>query len=115
VPSLLNRPTVSTGRVIVRWMLDGVSVLALLIVGVLLAVHSVAGANKWSTTDEVALDALVVGALTLIVAFVALGAAILAAKYGLPAVVGVEHATRLIRDGQRIRVHGTDGYVEILP
>ena len=30
------------------------------------------------------------------------------------AVVGVEHATRLIRDGQRIRVHGTDGYVEIL-
>jgi pyruvate,water dikinase len=26
----------------------------------------------------------------------------------------VEHATRLIRDGQRIRVHGTDGYVEIL-
>jgi rifampicin phosphotransferase len=32
----------------------------------------------------------------------------------LPAVVGVEHATRLIRDGQRIRVHGTDGYVEIL-
>lgn len=31
------------------------------------------------------------------------------------AVVGVEQATRLIRDGQRIRVHGTDGYVEILP
>ncbi len=27
---------------------------------------------------------------------------------------GVEHATRLIQDGQRIRVHGTDGYVEIL-
>jgi pyruvate,water dikinase len=27
----------------------------------------------------------------------------------------VEHATRLIRDGQRIRVHGMDGYVEILP
>jgi pyruvate,water dikinase len=26
----------------------------------------------------------------------------------------VEHATRLIRDGQRIRVNGTDGYVEIL-
>jgi pyruvate,water dikinase len=26
----------------------------------------------------------------------------------------VEGATRLIRDGQRIRVHGTDGYVEIL-
>jgi pyruvate,water dikinase len=41
--------------------------------------------------------------------------AVIAREYGLPAVVGVEHATRLIRDGQRIRVHGTDGYVEFLP
>jgi rifampicin phosphotransferase len=41
--------------------------------------------------------------------------AVIAREYGLPAVVGVEHATRLIRDGQRIRVNGTDGYVEILP
>jgi rifampicin phosphotransferase len=40
--------------------------------------------------------------------------AVIAREYGLPAVVGVEHATRLIRDGQRIRVHGSDGYVEIL-
>jgi pyruvate,water dikinase len=40
--------------------------------------------------------------------------AVIAREYGLPAVVGVEHATRLIRDGQRIRVHGTDGYVELL-
>jgi pyruvate,water dikinase len=40
--------------------------------------------------------------------------AVIAREYGLPAVVGVEHATRLIRDGQRIRVDGTDGYVEIL-
>ena len=40
--------------------------------------------------------------------------AVIAREYGLPAVVGVEDATRLIRDGQRIRVHGTDGYVEIL-
>jgi pyruvate,water dikinase len=40
--------------------------------------------------------------------------AVIAREYGLPAVVGVQHATRLIRDGQRIRVHGTDGYVEIL-
>ena len=39
--------------------------------------------------------------------------AVIAREYGLPAVVGVEDATRLIRDGQRIRVHGTDGYVEI--
>ncbi|WP_046499062.1 rifamycin-inactivating phosphotransferase [Streptomyces odonnellii] len=41
--------------------------------------------------------------------------AVIAREYGLPAVVGVERATRLIRDGQQIRVHGTDGYVEILP
>jgi pyruvate,water dikinase len=41
--------------------------------------------------------------------------AVIAREYGLPAVVGVEHVTRLIRDGQRIRVNGTDGYVEILP
>jgi pyruvate,water dikinase len=40
--------------------------------------------------------------------------AVIAREYGLPAVVGVEHATRLIRDGQRIRVHGTDGYIEVL-
>ncbi|MFF9623691.1 rifamycin-inactivating phosphotransferase [Streptomyces griseosporeus] len=40
--------------------------------------------------------------------------AVIAREYGLPAVVGVNDATRLIRDGQRIRVHGADGYVEIL-
>jgi phosphoenolpyruvate synthase/pyruvate phosphate dikinase len=39
--------------------------------------------------------------------------AVIAREYGLPAVVGVENATRLIKDGQRIRVNGTDGYVEI--
>jgi pyruvate,water dikinase len=38
----------------------------------------------------------------------------IAREYGLPAVVGVENATRLIEDGQRIRVNGTRGYVEIL-
>ncbi|MFF2024915.1 rifamycin-inactivating phosphotransferase [Streptomyces sp. NPDC058171] len=41
--------------------------------------------------------------------------AVIAREYGLPAVVGVDGATRLIRDGQRIRVHGTDGHVEFLP
>lgn len=41
--------------------------------------------------------------------------AVIAREYGLPAVVGVEQATRQIRDGQRIRVHGTGGYVELLP
>ncbi|RKN86163.1 phosphoenolpyruvate synthase [Paenibacillus ginsengarvi] len=40
--------------------------------------------------------------------------AVIAREYGLPAVVGVEHATKLIKDGQRIRVHGTDGFVEFL-
>ncbi len=40
--------------------------------------------------------------------------AVIAREYGLPAVVGVENATRLIQDGQRIRVHGTDGYLEII-
>jgi pyruvate,water dikinase len=40
--------------------------------------------------------------------------AVIAREYGLPAVVGVVGATQLIRDGQRIRVNGTDGYVELL-
>ncbi|MBP1933188.1 phosphoenolpyruvate synthase [Ammoniphilus resinae] len=40
--------------------------------------------------------------------------AVIAREYGLPAVVGVEKATKLIKDGQRIRVHGTEGYIERL-
>jgi len=40
---------------------------------------------------------------------------VIAREYGLPAVVGVQRATERIRDGQRIRVHGTDGYVTLLP
>lgn len=40
--------------------------------------------------------------------------AVVAREYGLPAVVGVENATKMIKDGQQIRVHGTEGYVEIL-
>ena len=40
--------------------------------------------------------------------------AVVAREYGLPAVVGVEGATRRIPDGQRIRVNGTEGHVEIL-
>ena len=40
--------------------------------------------------------------------------AVIAREYGLPAVVGVENATKLINNGQRIRVNGTEGYVEIL-
>lgn len=40
--------------------------------------------------------------------------AVIAREYGLPAVVGVENATKRIKDGERIRVHGTEGYIEIL-
>ncbi|MGF9966914.1 phosphoenolpyruvate synthase [Bacillus rhizoplanae] len=40
--------------------------------------------------------------------------AVIAREYGLPAVVGVEDATKLIKDGQRIRVNGAEGYIEIL-
>jgi pyruvate,water dikinase len=40
--------------------------------------------------------------------------AVIAREYGLPAVVGVEHATQLIRDGQRIRLDGADGTVQLL-
>ncbi len=40
--------------------------------------------------------------------------AVIAREYGLPAVAGVDHATKLIRDGQRILINGSEGYVEIL-
>jgi pyruvate,water dikinase len=40
--------------------------------------------------------------------------AVIAREYGLPAVVGVDRATHRIEDGQRIRVNGTDGWVEVL-
>lgn len=39
---------------------------------------------------------------------------VVAREYGIPAVVGVLDATRLIQTGQRIRVQGDLGYVEIL-
>ncbi len=40
---------------------------------------------------------------------------VIAREYGIPAVVGVIDATSRIRTGQRIRVNGTAGYVELLP
>ena len=40
--------------------------------------------------------------------------AVIAREYGLPAVVGVVGATELLRNGQKIRVNGTTGYVEVL-
>ena len=39
---------------------------------------------------------------------------VIAREYGIPAVVSVPNATNLIRTGQRIRVHGDAGYVQIL-
>lgn len=40
--------------------------------------------------------------------------AVVAREYGIPAVVGVRGATRLIRNGQRLRVDGNRGIVELL-
>jgi len=40
--------------------------------------------------------------------------AVITREYGLPAVVGVVNATKLIKDEQRIRVNGTAGYIELL-
>ena len=41
-------------------------------------------------------------------------AAIVAREYGLPAVVGTGHATKLIKTGDRVRVDGNNGTVTIL-
>jgi len=40
--------------------------------------------------------------------------AVVAREYGLPAVVGVDDATKLIKDGDLIRINGSEGYVEII-
>jgi pyruvate,water dikinase len=40
---------------------------------------------------------------------------VIAREYGIPAVVSVIDATKKIQSGQRIRVNGSEGYVEILP
>jgi pyruvate,water dikinase len=39
---------------------------------------------------------------------------VIAREYGIPAVVGIENATGIIKDGDRIKVNGTEGYVQIL-
>ena len=39
---------------------------------------------------------------------------VIAREYGIPAVVSIENATKLITTGQKIRVNGDLGYVEIL-
>ena len=40
--------------------------------------------------------------------------AVIAREYGLPAVVSVRDATKLIKEGQLIRLNGTEGYIEFL-
>ncbi|CVK19428.1 phosphoenolpyruvate synthase [Sporomusa sphaeroides] len=40
--------------------------------------------------------------------------AVVAREYGIPAVVGVDEATTLIKNGERIRVDGTQGLIEFL-
>jgi len=39
---------------------------------------------------------------------------VVAREYGIPAVVGVIDATKLIKNGQRLRLHGDVGYIELL-
>jgi len=41
-------------------------------------------------------------------------AAIVARENGIPAVAGIPEATRRVRDGQRVRVDGMTGVVEVL-
>ncbi len=53
------------------------------------------------------------GLITEIGGFMTHGA-VIAREYGLPAVVGIENATRRIRDGQRVRVDATSGTVELI-
>lgn len=39
---------------------------------------------------------------------------VIAREYGIPAVAGIENATSIIKDGSRIRINGSEGYVQIL-
>lgn len=54
------------------------------------------------------------GALVMEVGGMMTHGSVIAREYGLPAVVGVEGATRKIQTGQRLRVDGDDGRVTIL-
>lgn len=53
-----------------------------------------------------------IGALVTDVGGVLSHPAIIAREFGIPAVVGAEHATTTLRDGQRVTVDGTRGVVE---
>lgn len=39
---------------------------------------------------------------------------VVAREYGIPAVVGIPHAVERIKTGDRIRVNGDAGYVEVI-
>ena len=93
-----------------RGLRSGLAGIAVLALGSSLSHAADAAAQVWKLDDVKKIGGLVteVGGLMT-------HGAVIAREYGLPAVVGVEHATRRIRDGQRIRVHGTEGYVELLP
>ena len=56
----------------------------------------------------------VIGAAVIEIGSTLSHAAIVAREYGLPAVVNIPQATRIIRDGQQIRVDGDSGRVTIL-
>jgi pyruvate,water dikinase len=102
--------------------LVGLPVSAGIVEGRARVIHDIAGANLepsdilvTSGTDPswTPVFLLVAGLVTEVGGQMTHGA-VIAREYGLPAVVGVEQATRLIRDGQRIRINGADGYIEIL-
>jgi len=40
--------------------------------------------------------------------------AIIAREHGIPAVVGTGHATRVLRDGQKVTVDGNRGVIELV-
>ncbi len=57
---------------------------------------------------------LVAGGLVMEVGGLMTHGSVVAREYGLPAVVGVHQATTRLQTGQRVRVDGTAGRVEVL-
>ncbi|HSR31957.1 MAG TPA: PEP-utilizing enzyme, partial [Anaerolineae bacterium] len=57
---------------------------------------------------------LVAGGLVMEVGGLMTHGSVVAREYGIPAVVGVSQATRRLHTGQRVRVDGTSGRVEVL-
>jgi pyruvate,water dikinase len=57
---------------------------------------------------------LTAGALVMEVGGIMSHGAVVAREYGIPAVVGVKGATRLLRDGEMLEVNGATGEVRRL-